>query len=464
MEQQKKIHVISPSVSVSEDIKNKYRQKRVAAYCRVSTQQEEQINSYEVQTRYYTEKINAEPKWKLVKIFADKGISGTSTKHCDEFNKMIRMCKRGKIDMIVTKSISRFARNTVDCLKYIRMLRDMNIDIYFEEQGIHSIEKGSEFYITVYGSLAQSESENISANVRWGKEQCAKEGNVQFRYKNTLGYRKGDDGNPEIVPEEAETIQFIYHRFLAGDSYGTIKSALEEKGIPSPAGKGIWSYSTIRSILTNERYKQTQEEMRVLSVEEQNKLILYLLTDMDNYKFGTLFALMTGLRIGEVCALRCGDISLKEKTVTVRETMRRVKNLDGGTKTKIIFTKPKTNTSARVVPLTKAAFELCREHMNRANPGAFFLTGSEGKYIEPRTLQYKIKEYGTACDIENIHFHALRHTFATRCVEVGFEIKSLSEVLGHATPRITLERYVHSSIEFRSCLKNKYCTKRKITI
>ena len=148
MEQQKKIHVISPTVSVSEDVKNKYRQKRVAAYCRVSTQQEEQINSYEVQTRYYTEKINAEPKWKLVKIFADKGISGTSTKHRDEFNKMIRMCKRGKIDMIITKSISRFARNTVDCLKYIRMLRDMNIDVYFEEQGIHSIEKGSEFYIS----------------------------------------------------------------------------------------------------------------------------------------------------------------------------------------------------------------------------------------------------------------------------------------------------------------------------
>ena len=195
--------------------------------------------------------------------------------------------------------------------------------------------------------------------------------------------------------------------------------------------------------------KQTQEEMRVLSVEEQNKLILYLLTNMDNYKFGTLFALMTGLRIGEVCALRCGDISINERIVTVRETMRRVKNLDGGTKTKIIFTKPKTNTSARVVPLTKAAFELCREHMNRANPGAFLLTGSEGKYIEPRTLQYKIKEYGAACDIENIHFHALRHTFATRCVEVGFEIKTLSEVLGHATPRITLERYVHSSIEFK---------------
>lgn len=196
--------------------------------------------------------------------------------------------------------------------------------------------------------------------------------------------------------------------------------------------------------------KQTQEEMRVLSVEEQNKLILHLLTDMDKYKFGTLFALMTGLRIGEVCALRCGDISINEKTVTVRETMQRVKNLDGGNaKTKIIFTKPKTNSSARVVPLTNTAFELCREHMKQNNPKAFLLTGSVEKYIEPRTLQYKIKKYGAACDIENIHFHTLRHTFATRCVEVGFEIKSLSEVLGHATPRITLERYVHSSIEFK---------------
>ena len=256
MEQpKKKVTVINPTITVSEDIKNKYRQKQVAAYCRVSTQQEEQINSYEVQTRYYTEKINSEPKWKLVRIFADKGISGTSTKHRDEFNKMIRMCKRGKIDMIITKSISRFARNTVDCLKYVRMLKELNIDVYFEEQGIHSIDPGSEFYITVYGSIAQSESENISANVKWGKEQSAREGNVQFQYKNVLGYKKGDDGEPEIVPEEAETIRFIYQRFLAGDSYGTIKSVLESKGVLSPGGKETWSYSTIRSILTNEKYK-----------------------------------------------------------------------------------------------------------------------------------------------------------------------------------------------------------------
>ena len=251
---EKIVRYIAPKASVSEEVKNKYRQKRVAAYCRVSTQQEEQINSYEVQTRYYTEKINAEPKWKLVKIFADKGISGTSTKHRDEFNKMIRMCKRGRIDMIITKSISRFARNTVDCLKYIRLLKDINVDVFFEEQGIHSIEKGSEFYITVYGSIAQSESENISANVRWGKEQAAREGKVSFQYKNFLGYRKGADGNPEIVPEEAETVRYIYRRFLAGDSYQTIMEDLQNKNILTPSGKTTWRYGTLHSILTNERY------------------------------------------------------------------------------------------------------------------------------------------------------------------------------------------------------------------
>ena len=205
--------------------------------------------------KYYTEKITSEPKWKLVGIFADKGISGTSTKNRDEFNKMIRACKRGKIDMIITKSISRFARNTVDCLKYIRLLKELNVDVFFEEQGIHSIDVGSEFYITVYGSLAQSESENISANVKWGKERSAKEGKVGFQYKNSIGYRKGEDGKPEIVPEEAETIKYIYQLFLKGESVRMIKESLEKKRILSPSGKKIWSCATISNILTNEKYK-----------------------------------------------------------------------------------------------------------------------------------------------------------------------------------------------------------------
>ena len=184
-----------------------------------------------------------------------KGISGTSVKNRDEFNRMIRRCKQGKIDMIITKSIARFARNTVDCLKYVRLLNDLGVDVYFEEQGIHSNQPGAEFYITIYGSIAQSESENISANIKWGKAQAAREGKVVFRYKNFLGYRKGDDGQPEIVPEEAETIRLIYDRFLAGDSLKGIAKLLEEKGIKSPTGKAEWQFSTIQSILSNERYK-----------------------------------------------------------------------------------------------------------------------------------------------------------------------------------------------------------------
>lgn len=167
---------------------------------------------------------------------------------------MIRDCKRGKIDRIITKSISRFARNTVDCLKYVRMLKELNIDIYFEEQGIHSIDPGAEFYITIYGSIAQSESENISANVRWGKDQSAKEGKVVFKYKNFLGYRKGEDGKPEIVPEEAETVKLIYDEFLKGNSLGNIANDLTSRKILTPSKKEKWTSSTIRSILSNEKY------------------------------------------------------------------------------------------------------------------------------------------------------------------------------------------------------------------
>ena len=196
--------------------------------------------------------------------------------------------------------------------------------------------------------------------------------------------------------------------------------------------------------------KYTAKEIRILSKEEQRVLYEYLVENIDNFKFGVLLALMTGLRVGEVCALRVSDVSLTERVVTVRETMQRIKNLNGDSaKTKIVLTAPKSGTSFRVVPLTNTAYELCREKIINVAPNAFLLTGSETKCIEPRTLQDKIKNYGKACGIEDMHFHVLRHTFATRCVEVGFEIKSLSEVLGHSSPRITLERYVHSSIEFK---------------
>ena len=221
----------------------------------MSTKQELQINSYDVQVKYYTEKICSEPKWKLVGVFADKGITGTSVKRRDEFNKLMRLCRQGKVDMIITKSISRFARNTVDCLKYVRMLKEYGVDVFFEEQGIHSKDPGSEFYITIYGSIAQSESENISANVRWGKAQSAREGKVTFNYSNFLGYRKGPDGKPEIDPEQAEIVRRIYARFLAGQSMATISKELKSGSIPTPSGKGKWTNARISSILKNEKYK-----------------------------------------------------------------------------------------------------------------------------------------------------------------------------------------------------------------
>ncbi len=211
------VREIVPTVIKQQKASEAYRQKRVVAYCRVSTNEEEQINSYNAQLAYYTEYIRGNADWHYAGIYADKGITGTSIKHRDEFNKMIRQCKRGKVDMIITKSVSRFARNTVDCLKHTRMLKELGVDVYFEEQGIHSTQPGAEFYITIYGSIAQSESENISENVKWGKAQAAREGKVVFNYKSFLGYEKGTDGNPVIVEEEAKTVRFIYERFLAGD-------------------------------------------------------------------------------------------------------------------------------------------------------------------------------------------------------------------------------------------------------
>lgn len=250
----KKVRVIEPTVKPKATA-NSYRQLRVAAYCRVSTQMEEQLNSYEVQKNYYTEKINSEPKWKLVGVFADKGISGTSALKRDEFQKMIHMCKRKQIDMIITKSISRFSRNTVDCLNYVRMLRQLDVDVFFEEQGIHSKDAGAEFYITIYGSIAQSESENISANVRWGIQQRAKEGKVHFAYSRFLGYKEGPDGKPMIDEEQVDTVKFIFNEYLLGSSFADIAKSLTAKGIKTPSGKSGWNGSTVRTILSNEKYK-----------------------------------------------------------------------------------------------------------------------------------------------------------------------------------------------------------------
>lgn len=191
-----------------------------------------------------------------------------------------------------------------------------------------------------------------------------------------------------------------------------------------------------------------RRERRVLSAEEQRRLSLYLLRDMDCCKFGVMLALMTGLRIGELCALRWGDISLRERTLRVASTMQRLPDAGGGLrKTQVVVASPKSRQSARTIPLSESAARLC-EQIGRQSPAAYVLTGTE-HYMEPRTLQYRMKRYVKECGLEGVHFHTLRHTFATRCVEAGFELKSLSEILGHASPAVTMDCYVHSSMELK---------------
>ena len=247
------VTIIPAKVQTTQN-QDKYHQLRVAAYCRVSTEQEEQQNSYQVQISYYTDLINKKKEWTLAGIFADEGISGTQTKKRTEFNRMIRMCRNKKIDLVITKSISRFARNTVDCLEYVRQLKDLGIGVIFEKENINTLTMTSEFMIALYGSFAQAESESISKNVSWGKEKAYREGKVAFQYSKLLGYRKGEDGKPEIVPEEAETVKMIYGMFLDGYSMKSIKDILENRDLLTPTGKKTWSESLVRSILQNEKY------------------------------------------------------------------------------------------------------------------------------------------------------------------------------------------------------------------
>ena len=194
------------------------------------------------------------PEWTMAGIFADEGITGTSAKKRPEFLRMIRQCRQKQIDIILVKSISRFARNTVDCLNYIRQLKSLGIAVIFEEQNINSLQEDSEFLITLHGAFAQQESESTSSRVRWGKEQAAREGKVTMMYKQLYGYRKGENGQPEIIPEEAEIVRFIYNQFLAGDSTRMIKKKLDEMHVTTVTGKTTWSAQAINRILINEKY------------------------------------------------------------------------------------------------------------------------------------------------------------------------------------------------------------------
>ena len=251
---ERRVRVIPATRKPEELHRNHDGKMRVAAYCRVSTDSEEQLSSYEAQKTYYTQKIQDSPDWEMAGIYADEGISGTSLKKRTQFNKMITACKRGHIDLIITKSLSRFARNTVDCLDTVRLLKANGIGVYFEKENINTLTESSEFLITLFSGFAQAESESLSKNVAWGKQKSAEAGKVTFQYKKMLGYRKGADGQPEIVPEEAEIIRRIYHRYLDGCTLGQIKRELDEDGVPTAQGVERWSPSIIHNILTNEKY------------------------------------------------------------------------------------------------------------------------------------------------------------------------------------------------------------------
>jgi site-specific DNA recombinase len=229
--------------------------KRVAAYARVSTDNEEQLSSFDAQMDYYTRHIKSNPAWTFVEVYADEGISATSTKKRDGFNRMISGALNGKIELIITKSVSRFARNTVDTLTTVRQLKEKGVEVYFEKENIYTLDSKGELLITIMSSLAQEESRSISENVTWGQRKRFADGKVSLQYGRFLGYEKGEDGLPKIVEQEAKVVRMIYKLFLEGKTTSGIAKHLTTNIILTPAGKEIWQQSTVQSILKNEKYK-----------------------------------------------------------------------------------------------------------------------------------------------------------------------------------------------------------------
>lgn len=227
----------------------------MAAYCRVSTDQEEQLNSFGNQVNYYTQYINEKPDYQLVDIYADEGISGTNTKKREGFNRMIVDCEAGKIDLVITKSISRFARNTQDCLSYSRKLKSLGIGIIFEKENINTMDASGELLFTILSSLAQEESRNISENSKWALRHNYKQGIVRVNTKGFMGYDADGEGNLIINPEQAKIVRRIFREFEEGWTPNEIAMRLNEDKIKGVKGRVAWNGATIRGMLTNEKYQ-----------------------------------------------------------------------------------------------------------------------------------------------------------------------------------------------------------------
>ncbi len=262
----KTVTIIEPKKSLLVD-KEKYRQKRVAAYCRVSTGSEEQLTSYKTQMKVYTEMIASNKEWELAGIYADEGISGTRADKRPQFKKMISDCLNGKIDMIITKSVSRFARNTVECLEFVRMLKARGIGVFFEEQNIDTLKADSELYLVIYAGFAQSESESMSKNITWAYRKNFENGIGNFFTNKLLGYKRGENGEPEIIPEEAEVVKEIFNRYIGGETLQQIADLIESRKYTFDNKKFTFSRSFIRSILRNEKYAGDMILQKTISVD-----------------------------------------------------------------------------------------------------------------------------------------------------------------------------------------------------
>ncbi len=221
-----------------------------AGYCRVSTDKEEQLSSYEAQIEYYTDKINSNPDWTMVRLYADEGITGTSARKRKDFLKMVRDCQKGKIDLVITKSVSRFCRNTLDGLNYVRRLKGYGVGVYFEKENVNTLYMDNEMILTFMMSQAQAESESLSGNVKWGHRKNFKDGKVYYNYKGFLGYREGPDGQPEIDPEQAAVVRRIFSRYLLGHSVRQIVTDLMADGIKTATGKDVWHDSVVQKMLS----------------------------------------------------------------------------------------------------------------------------------------------------------------------------------------------------------------------
>ena len=245
------VEVIPATWNPADESVREIRKLRVAAYCRVSTELEQQQSSYDIQIEYYTRHIMQNPNWIFAGVFADDGRSATNTFRRDDFNQLMNQCMKGKVDMVITKSISRFARNTVDCISWVRKLREKNVAVYFEKENLNTLDDSTEMILTILSSQAQEESRAISTNVKWGYARKFEKG--ESTRQRSYGFRKAPTGEMCIVEEEAAVIRNMARWFLDGDSLERIKHRLEDAGIETTTGKKTWSTGTIYNILTNEK-------------------------------------------------------------------------------------------------------------------------------------------------------------------------------------------------------------------